>query len=128
MRVEIDLPNPENLLCDGMYGKATIALERDPKSLTLPASCVTEHSGRAGGIVFVVRDGIARRTAVRWEATMGLRWRSSPESAPMKRSWSPRERRWRTACAWSRPAEPRPTLAGEPCQPRWSTLPTLIDP
>ena len=65
MRVEIDLPNPENLLCDGMYGKAIITLERDAKSLTLPAACVVEHSGRAGGVVFVVRDGIARRTEVK---------------------------------------------------------------
>ncbi len=65
MRVEIDLPNPENLLCDGMYGKATIALERDAKNLAVPTACVVEHSGRAGGAVFVVRDGIARRTEVK---------------------------------------------------------------
>ena len=43
MRVEIDLPNPENLLCDGMYGKATITLERDAKSLAVPPACVVEH-------------------------------------------------------------------------------------
>ena len=65
MRVEIDLPNPENLLCDGMYGKAIITLERDARSLAVPAACVVEHSGRAGGVVFVVRDGIARRTEVK---------------------------------------------------------------
>ncbi|MGC8638686.1 MAG: efflux RND transporter periplasmic adaptor subunit [Isosphaeraceae bacterium] len=64
MRVEIDLPNPENVLCDGMYGKAIINLERNPSSLVLPATCVVEHSGRAGGVVFVVRAGRARRTAV----------------------------------------------------------------
>jgi len=65
MRVEIDLPNPDNLLCDGMYGKAIINLERDASSLALPAACVVEHSGRAGGVVFVVRDGTARRTEVK---------------------------------------------------------------
>jgi HlyD family secretion protein len=65
MHVEIDLPNPENVLCDGMYGKATITLERNARSLTLPAACVLEHSGRSGGVVFVDREGVARRTDVR---------------------------------------------------------------
>ena len=65
MRVEIDLPNPENLLFDGMYGKATIALERNARNLVLPSACIVEHSGRAGGAVFVVRDGVARRTEVK---------------------------------------------------------------
>jgi HlyD family secretion protein len=65
MRVEIDLPNPKDLLCDGMYGKATITLERNARNLAVPAACVVEHSGRAGGVVFVVRDGIARRTEVK---------------------------------------------------------------
>ena len=65
MRVEIDLPNPEDVLCDGMYGKALITLEQDAKSLAVPAACVVEHSGRSGGVVFVVRDGIARRTEVK---------------------------------------------------------------
>jgi multidrug efflux pump subunit AcrA (membrane-fusion protein) len=60
MRVEIDLPNPENVLCDGMYGKALITLERDAKSVALPAACVVEHSGRTGGCVYEaeIRSGI----------------------------------------------------------------------
>jgi HlyD family secretion protein len=65
MRVEIDLKNPENVLCDGMYGKALINLEQDAKSLAVPAACVVEHSGRSGGFVYVVRDGIARRTEIK---------------------------------------------------------------
>jgi HlyD family secretion protein len=64
MRVEIDLPNPEDVLCDGMYGKAIINLDRDANSLALPSVCVVDHSGRSGGVVFVVRDGVARRTDV----------------------------------------------------------------
>jgi RND family efflux transporter MFP subunit len=64
MRVEIDLPNPGMLLFDGMYGKATILLERDTKNLTVPPSCVVEHRGRDHGIVYVVRDGHACRTEV----------------------------------------------------------------
>jgi HlyD family secretion protein len=65
MRVEIDLPNPENILCDGMYGKALISLQQDARNLAVPAACVVEHSGRSGGIVYVVRAGIARRTEVK---------------------------------------------------------------
>jgi HlyD family secretion protein len=65
MRVEIDLENPEDVLCDGMYGKALISLSQDSKNLAVPAACVVEHSGRSGGVVFVVRDGIARRTEVK---------------------------------------------------------------
>ncbi len=65
MRVEIDLPNLENVLCDGMYGKAIITLERDARRLVLPAACIVEHRGQAGGVVFVLRDGIARRAEVK---------------------------------------------------------------
>jgi RND family efflux transporter MFP subunit len=65
MRVEIDLPNPTGVLCDGMYGKATITLERDTKNLTLPPACVVEHRGRSHGVVYLVRDGLARRTEVK---------------------------------------------------------------
>ena len=65
MRVEIDLPNPKDLLCDGMYGKATITLARDTKNLTVPPACVIEHVGRNHGVVYVVRDGVARRTEVK---------------------------------------------------------------
>jgi HlyD family secretion protein len=65
MRVEIDLPNPDNVLCDGMYGKAVISLEQDAKNLAVPAACVVEHSGRSGGVVYVVRDGIAKRTEIK---------------------------------------------------------------
>ena len=72
MRVEIDLPNPGDVLCDGMYGKAVINLEQNGKSLAVPSACVVEHSGRSGGVVFVVRDRIARRTDVKLGGDNGL--------------------------------------------------------
>ena len=65
MRVEIDLPNPDDVLCDGMYGKASISLEQDAKTLAVPAACVVEHNGRSGGVVYVVRDGLVKRTEVK---------------------------------------------------------------
>ncbi len=64
MRVEIDLKNPGNFLFDGMYGKAVINLGHDQLSFTVPSACVVEHSGRAGGVVYLVRDGVAHRTEV----------------------------------------------------------------
>lgn len=64
MRVEIDLPNPDLLLYDGMYGKATITLGRNPRSLSVPTACIVEHIGRAHGAVLVVRDGVAHRVEV----------------------------------------------------------------
>jgi RND family efflux transporter MFP subunit len=71
MRVEIDLPNPAGLLCDGMYGKATITLERDTRNLTVPPACVVEHTGRNHGVIYVARDGFARRTEVQLGADNG---------------------------------------------------------
>jgi HlyD family secretion protein len=64
MRVEIDLKNPDNVLCDGMYGKAVINLGQDPHTFTVPAACIVEHNGRAGGTIYTVRDGVAHRTEV----------------------------------------------------------------
>jgi RND family efflux transporter MFP subunit len=65
MRVEIDLMNTGDVLCDGMYGKAVINLGQDAKSLAVPSACIVEHSGRSGGAVYIVRDGVARRTDVK---------------------------------------------------------------
>jgi HlyD family secretion protein len=64
MRVEIDLPNPERLLREGMYGTCTIRLDPETRNLTIPRACVVEPAGRSKGIVFVVRDGAARRLVV----------------------------------------------------------------
>ena len=95
MRVEVDLPNPENLLCDGMYGKAIISLERDARSLALPAACVVEHNGQHGGVVFVVRDGIARRTEVKLGGDNGTQVEVvsgiSPEDAVVLPAGTPME-------------------------------------
>jgi len=71
MRVEIDLPNPKRLLREGMYGTATVTLEPLSRNLTLPPACVMEHSGRAHGFVYIVRDGLARRTEVALGADNG---------------------------------------------------------
>ncbi len=71
MRVEIDIPNPKGLLREGMYGTATIVLEPVSRNLTVPPACVMEHSGQTHGVVYLVRDGLAHRTAVELGADNG---------------------------------------------------------
>lgn len=65
MRVEIDLPNPNGRLVEGMYGRATIELQPPTEHLCVPASCLTGHSANGNAMAFVVRDNKARRTAVK---------------------------------------------------------------
>jgi len=64
MRVEVDLPNRDGHLVEGMYGRATIELQPPTDKLTVPAACVVGHAERGKAAVFVVRDGKARRTPV----------------------------------------------------------------
>jgi HlyD family secretion protein len=64
MRAEIDLPNPDGRLVEGMYSRATIELQAPSRNLTVPASCVVGHSTNARAIAFVVRDGKACRVPV----------------------------------------------------------------
>jgi RND family efflux transporter MFP subunit len=56
MRVEIDLENPSGLLCEGMYGRATIELRPPSKHLAVPSGCIVGHSPDGQARVFVVRD------------------------------------------------------------------------
>lgn len=64
MRVEIDLPNPQGKLREGMYGTATITLEPVSTNLTVPPACVVERTSKGRAFIYVVRDGVARRTDV----------------------------------------------------------------
>ena len=128
MRVEIDLPNPDGLLCDGMYGKASITLERDAKSLTVPAACVVDHHGRNGGVVFVVRDGQPGAPRSCWAATTVPRLRSLPESALMTLLFFPPASLWKTARAsflWSKPSGQGALRRSCPSTPHF---PTASDP
>jgi RND family efflux transporter MFP subunit len=64
MRVEVDLPNPDGFLVEGMYGRATIELQPPTDHLTVPSTCVIGHSEHGTAVVFLIRDGKARRTPV----------------------------------------------------------------
>ncbi|MDB5390524.1 MAG: efflux transporter periplasmic adaptor subunit [Planctomycetaceae bacterium] len=61
MRTEIDLPNPDHRLRDGMYGRVIIKLQAGSKSaFTVPASTLVGKSENSKGQIYVVRDGKAR--------------------------------------------------------------------
>jgi RND family efflux transporter MFP subunit len=75
MRVEIDVGNPRRtvkdgeaprrLLRQGMYGRATIILEKgNPNSLTIPSSCLVNMPDSEESGVYVVRDGKAHLVPV----------------------------------------------------------------
>jgi HlyD family secretion protein len=73
MRAEIDLPNPDGRLRQGMYGKVRIVLEDSHTVLSLPSSCILGKSERGKAVVFVVRDGHAHRIPVEIGADNGVR-------------------------------------------------------
>ena len=72
MRVEIDLPNTDGKLRQGMYGRVRIRLDKGD-GLSIPSSCLVGNAGGGEGTVYVVRDGRARRTAVKLDGDNGLR-------------------------------------------------------
>jgi HlyD family secretion protein len=65
MRTEIDLPNPDGLLQDGMYGSITIELGKKQAAVTIPSAAMTGDDKDGQRAVFVVKDGHARRVTVR---------------------------------------------------------------
>ena len=71
MRTEVDLPNPDNLLRDGMYGTATLRLEPPSNNMTVPSAALIEQDGEGHGAVYVVRDGKAHRQPVQVDLDNG---------------------------------------------------------
>ena len=65
MRTEVDLPNPDGKLREGMYGRVTVILQPAAKdAVTIPSSALIDQTGTGQGNVFVIRDGKSRRVAV----------------------------------------------------------------
>ncbi len=71
MRTEVDLPNPDNLLRDGMYGSARLHLAPPSKNLSVPSSSLIEQDSEGHGAVYVVKDGKAHRQPVRVDLDNG---------------------------------------------------------
>jgi HlyD family secretion protein len=72
MRVEVDLPNPQHVLRDGMYGRAEIILEKATTNLTVPSTAILTRDDKGMGIVEVVRDGKVYRRTVKIGRDTGI--------------------------------------------------------
>lgn len=73
MRTEVDLMNPKELLREGMFGVASIILEKDTSSWTIPVACLAEKVKDNQSSVFVVRNGRARKVPVTVGTNDGIR-------------------------------------------------------
>ncbi len=65
MRAEIDLPNNNEELHPGMYGRVVIHLSSDSGALRVPASCLHEQTSDGLASLYVVQDGKAQLRQVR---------------------------------------------------------------
>jgi RND family efflux transporter MFP subunit len=72
MRVEVDLPNKDGLLRDGMYGRAVIQLEPPSNNLSIPATALVDHNTEGEASVFVVAGGKVEKRKVRVGRDNGL--------------------------------------------------------
>lgn len=73
MRTEIDLPNPDGRLREGMYGGVTILLEPPNDKLVIPSSALHEHTAAGKAELFVIDGDAARRQTVRIGRDNGIR-------------------------------------------------------
>jgi len=65
MRTEVDFPNPDGRLREGMYGRMTITLQKAvANAVTIPSSGLISQTGKGDGTVFVVQDGKAHKLDV----------------------------------------------------------------
>ncbi len=63
--VEIDLPNEAHLLHPGMFGTATLDLERHAHALALPPAAIVTGKDAGDAAVFVVERGRTRKVPVK---------------------------------------------------------------
>ena len=113
MRVEIDLMNPDDVLCDGMYGKAIDhpgARRQEPGGAGGRASSST--AAGPAGLSSSSATGSPGAPRSSWAATTAPMPRSAPGSGRTTSSCFPPERRSKTACASTvaertRPLDPR---------------------
>jgi RND family efflux transporter MFP subunit len=64
MRTEVDMPNPDELLEDGMYGEIIIHLGRE-KGMRIPSKCLTGNEKDEERSVFIVRGDRAKEVKVK---------------------------------------------------------------
>lgn len=80
MLAEVDLPNPDRLVRDQMYGRVEITLDDGPNGVTIPSACLVGDSANGQGQVYIVENGhaklrkvqLGRDTGVQVEVISGL--------------------------------------------------------
>ena len=65
MPIEIDLENPKNRIRQGMFGRATIILDKGIDKMSIPRECLVGRPGDGKGTVYVVRGDKAYRTTIK---------------------------------------------------------------
>jgi HlyD family secretion protein len=65
MRTEIDIPNKEGILRNGMYGRVSIRLEEPGEGWTVPSTAIVGKVEGGQGSIYIVQDGVAHRVPVK---------------------------------------------------------------
>lgn len=76
VKVKLNIANPGGELRSGMYARGEIVVGADPRALVIPRDAlIPENEGSAQTGVYVVREGKARRAAIRiGDSRDGLVW------------------------------------------------------
>ena len=72
MLAEVDLPNPDHMIRDHMYGRVEIELEAAPDGVTIPSNSLVGDVVDGNGQVYVVEDGAARLRKVKVGRDTGI--------------------------------------------------------
>jgi multidrug efflux pump subunit AcrA (membrane-fusion protein) len=73
MRVEVDVQNPDGKLQVGMYGSATIELNKGaPGAMHIPSSALAGRANGGNGTVRVVRDGKIQTVQIKYGSDDGI--------------------------------------------------------
>jgi multidrug efflux pump subunit AcrA (membrane-fusion protein) len=72
MHTEIDLPNADGRLKEGMFGLTTIRLGVNEHALTIPSSALVGESHGGKGEIYVVKEGKAVKTLIAIGANDGI--------------------------------------------------------
>lgn len=74
MRTEVDLPNTDDLLRRGMYGRVTLLLQAgQPDAITIPSTALSGKTDGSRAMVKIVRNNVVRSLPVMLGADNGIR-------------------------------------------------------
>lgn len=71
MRTEVDVPNTEGLLKNGMYGRVTIILQESTEGWTVPSTAIVGKVENGEGEIYIIKNGLAHKHHVKVGADNG---------------------------------------------------------